>query len=34
MKKIICKEFGPVDNLVWEDTEDHEPLPNEVVVDI
>ena len=34
MKKIICKEFGPVDNLVWEDVEDQDPLPNEVIIDV
>lgn len=34
MKKIVCKEFGPVDDLVWEEGNSFEPLPNEVVIEI
>tara|TARA_E500000178_G_scaffold130608_1_gene130406 strand:- start:3180 stop:4181 length:1002 start_codon:yes stop_codon:yes gene_type:complete len=34
MKILHCKEYGPVENLVWEDLETPEPGENEVVVSI
>jgi len=34
MKAILCKEFAPVSELVWEDTPDPVAKPNEVVIDI
>ena len=34
MKKLHCKEFGPVDSLVWEEAESPEPGDHEVVVSI
>ena len=34
MKILHCKEYGPVENLVWEDIETREPSENEVVVSI
>ena len=34
MKTLHCKEFGPVENLVWEEAESPEPGENEVVVSI
>ena len=34
MKILHCKEYGPVENLVWEDIETREPGENEVVVSI
>ena len=34
MKILHCKEYGPVENLVWEDTGSPEPAENEVVVSI
>ena len=34
MKTLHCKEFGPVENLVWEDAESPEPGEHEVVVSI
>ena len=34
MKILHCKEYGPVENLVWEDIETPEPGENEVVVSI
>lgn len=34
MKKLHCKEFGPVENLVWEEAESPEPGDHEVVVSI
>ena len=34
MKTLHCKEFGPVENLVWEETESPEPGEHEVVVSI
>ena len=34
MKRIVCKNFGPVDGLVWEETDDLSPQPNEVVIEI
>ena len=34
MKTLHCKEFGPVENLVWEEAESPEPGDHEVVVSI
>ena len=34
MKTLHCKEFGPVENLVWEEAESPEPDDHEVVVSI
>ena len=34
MKILHCKEYGPVENLVWEDISSPEPAENEVVVSI
>tara|TARA_B100000427_G_C15493824_1_gene588887 strand:- start:525 stop:1526 length:1002 start_codon:yes stop_codon:yes gene_type:complete len=34
MKAILCKEFAPVSELVWEDTPDPIAKPNEIVIDI
>lgn len=34
MNKIVCKDFGPVENLVWEHAESLEPQPNEVVIEV
>ena len=34
MKILHCKEYGPIENLVWEDIETPEPGENEVVVSI
>ena len=34
MKILHCKEYGPVDNLVWEEIESPEPQDNEVLIDI
>ena len=34
MKILHCKEYGPVENLIWEDIETPEPGENEVVVSI
>ena len=34
MKTLHCKEFGPVENLVWEEIESPEPGDHEVVVSI
>ena len=34
MKTLHCKEFGPVENLVWEEVESPEPGDHEVVVSI
>ena len=34
MKILHCKEYGPIENLVWEDIETPEPGENEVVVNI
>ena len=34
MKTLHCKEFGPVENLVWEEAESPEPGDHEVVVTI
>ena len=34
MKILHCKEYGPVENLVWEDVDSPEPAENEVVVSI
>jgi NADPH2:quinone reductase len=34
MKILHCKEYGPVENLVWEDIDSPEPGENEVLVNI
>ena len=34
MKTLHCKEFGPVENLVWEEAKSPEPGEHEVVVSI
>ena len=34
MKAILCKEFAPVSELVWEDAPDPTAKPNEIVVEI
>ena len=34
MKILHCKEYGPVENLVWEDVDSPEPGDNEVIVTI
>ena len=34
MKILHCKEYGPIENLVWEDIESPEPSENDVVVSI
>ena len=34
MKILHCKEYGPVDSLVWEEVESPEPQYNEVLIDI
>lgn len=34
MKILHCKEYGPVENLVWEDVDSPEPGENEVLVSI
>ena len=34
MKILHCKEYGPVDSLVWEEVESSEPQDNEVLIDI
>jgi len=34
MKILHCKEYGPIDNLVWEDIDSKEPEDNEVLVSI
>ena len=34
MKILHCKEYGPVDSLVWEEVESPEPQNNEVLIDI
>lgn len=34
MKILHCKEYGPVENLVWEDIDSPEPAENEVLVSI
>jgi len=34
MKILHCKEYGPVENLVWEDVDSPGPAENEVVVSI
>ena len=34
MKILHCKEYGPVENLVWEDIDSPEPGDNEVIVTI
>ena len=32
MKAILCREFGPISNLVFDDLDDPEPGPKEVVI--
>ena len=34
MKILHCKDYGPVENLVWEDIDSPEPTENEVLVSI
>ena len=34
MRALVCKEFGPVDNLVVEDVDDPEPGDDEIVFDV
>ena len=34
MKILHCKEYGPVDSLVWEEVESPEPQDDEVLIDI
>ena len=34
MKALLCKDFGPVENLVWEEIPDPTPKDGEVVIDI
>jgi len=34
MKALLCKEFAPISELVWEDVPDPVAKPNEVVIDI
>ena len=34
MKALYCKEYGPVDNLVWEEVDSPIPQDNEVLIDI
>ena len=34
MKAILCKEFAPISELVWEDVSDPVARPNEVVIDV
>ena len=34
MKILHCKEYGPVDNLVWEEIDIQEPQDNEVQIEI
>ena len=34
MKAILCKEFAPISELVWEDVSDAVARPNEVVIDV
>ena len=34
MKILHCKEYGPVENLVWEEIESPEPKDNEILIDI
>ena len=34
MKILHCKEYGPVDSLVWEEVESPEPQDNEVLIEI
>jgi len=34
MKALLCKEFGPVSQLSWEETADPIAGPNEIVIDI
>ena len=34
MKALLCKDFGPIENLSWEDVLDPTPKSGQVVVDI
>ena len=34
MKTLNCREYGPVDNLVWEEVDSPTPQNNEVLIDI
>ena len=34
MKALLCKKFGPVSELSWEETADPVAGPNEIVIDI
>lgn len=34
MKALLCKSYGPPENLVLEEVADLEPLPTEVIVDV
>ena len=34
MKILHCKEYGPVESLVWEEIESPEPKDNEILIDI
>lgn len=34
MKAVICREYGPIENLVVEEVDNLTPGPNEVVVDV
>ncbi|MEX0740434.1 MAG: NADPH:quinone oxidoreductase family protein [Pseudohongiella sp.] len=34
MKALLCKSYGPPENLVLEEVADLEPLPGEVIVDV
>ena len=34
MKTLNCREYGPVDNLVWEEVDSPTPQDNEVLIDI
>jgi NADPH:quinone reductase len=34
MRAILCKEHGPPESLVVEETDDPRPGPNQVVIDV
>ena len=34
MKALLCKKFGPVSELSWEETADPVAGPNEIVIDV
>ncbi|MDC0215333.1 NADPH:quinone oxidoreductase family protein [Candidatus Marinimicrobia bacterium] len=34
MKALVCRDFGPIDNLAWEDIIDPSPKKGEVIVNI